>query len=97
VHVASQRLRRRAADIAIRSVGALLLGLCAASACWLYRSVNRPPVHATSALEFAATALVVLCWALGWAAVGEGQALFRLVEAPGRCAHLDSIDKGIPL
>lgn len=97
MHVALQRLRWRAADIAIRGVGALLLGVCAVSVCWLYRSVHRPPTHTTSVLEFAAAALVVLCWASGWAAIAEGQGLFRLVEVPGRYAHLDSVNRGIPL
>ena len=98
---ALQRLRSGerwwAADIAIRGVGVLLLGACAASADWLYRTDHRPPTHASGALEVAEALLIVLCWALGWAAVGEGQGLFRLVELPGRYAHFDPNDKGISL
>jgi hypothetical protein len=88
--------RRWRADIAIRGVGALLLGVAAASACWLYRLAHRFPVHAPGLLELGVAMLVVLGWGCGWAALGEGQGLFRPVELPGRHAHLEPVDKGNP-
>lgn len=101
MHAALRRLRSDdrwwAADIATRGIGTLLLGVCAASACWLYRSIHRPPAHAANVLEFAAAALAVLCWTSGWATVAEGQKLFRLVKATGHYTHLDSVNEGIPL
>jgi hypothetical protein len=83
-----QRLRSaerwRAADLAIRAAGGAVLALGAAAAWWLHRSVNRAPGHQASVAELAAGLVVVLCWACGWAAIGEGQGLFRLVTVPGR-------------
>jgi hypothetical protein len=100
VHAAVQRLgsdqRRWRADIAIRGVGALLLGIAAACACWLHRLAHRLPVHTPGLLDFCVAMLVVLGWGCGWAALGEGQGLFRLVELPGRHAPLDLVDKGNP-
>jgi len=81
-------------DIAIRGVGALLLGIAAACGCWLYRLAHRLPPHAPGLLEFGVAILVVLGWGCGWAALGEGQGLFRLVELPGRYAHLEPVYKG---
>ena len=40
--------------------------------------------------------LVVVGWECGWAALGEGQGLFRLVELAGRYAYLDPVHKGNP-
>jgi len=71
-------------DLAIRGIGCLLLGLCAAAAWWLYRLVHQPPAHPASLAELAAGALTVVSWATGWAALGEGQGLFKRVTVPGR-------------
>lgn len=53
-------------------------------------------MHAPSLIELGVAMLVVAGWGCGWAALGEGQGLFRLVELPGRYAHLDPVDKGNP-
>ncbi|MBY8828949.1 hypothetical protein [Hephaestia mangrovi] len=76
-----------AADLAIRGLGCVLLGLCALAAWWLYRMVQRPPAHPVTLGEFATGAGAVISWACGWALLGEGQGLFRLVVVPGRHAR----------
>ncbi len=73
-----------AAQIAVRSAGLALLGLCAAAAWWLHRSVSQLPAHSATFLEFAAAALAVSSGCLGWALLGEGPGLFRLIPVPGR-------------
>jgi hypothetical protein len=73
-----------AAQIAVRSAGLALLGLCAAAAWWLHRSVHQLPHHSGTILEFAAAALAVISGCLGWALLGEGPGLFRLIPVPGR-------------
>jgi hypothetical protein len=75
-----------AAQIAVRSAGLALLGLCAAAAWWLHRSVHQLPPHSAGLLEFAAAALAVTSGCLGWALLGEGPGLFRLIPNPGRIA-----------
>ena len=94
-----QRLRSDerwlAADLAIRGFGGALLGLCAAVACWLYRSVHRAPAHPASALELILGLAVASCWVTGWAALGQGQGLFRLIEVPGRPVHFHPVDRGV--
>lgn len=76
-----------AADLAIRGLGCVLLGLCALAAWWLYRMVQRPPAHPATLGELATGAGAVISWACGWALLGEGQGLFRLVAVPGRYAR----------
>ncbi|MET0309370.1 MAG: hypothetical protein ABW023_11735 [Sphingomonas sp.] len=73
-----------AAQIAVRSAGLALLGLCAAAAWWLHRSVNQPPHHGATLLEFIAGLLAVASGCVGWALFGEGPGLFRLIPVPGR-------------
>jgi hypothetical protein len=75
-----------AVQIAVRSAGVALLGLCAAAAWWLHRSVSQLPHHGATFLEFAAAALAVASGCLGWALLGEGPGLFRLIPNPGRIA-----------
>jgi len=72
-----------AAQIAIRSAGLVLLGLCAAAAWWLHRAVAQTS-HGLTLLEFLAAALAVTSGCLGWALLGEGPGLFRMVPVPGR-------------
>lgn len=72
------------AQVAVRSVGAVLLVLSAAMAWLLQRSVNQLPHHGVTCLEFAAAALAVASGCLGWALFGEGPGLFRLIPVPGR-------------
>jgi len=74
-----------AAQIAVRSAGLVLLGLCAAVAWWLHRAVTQSP-HSLTLLEFLAAALTVTSGCLGWALLGEGPGLFRLIPNPGRIA-----------
>lgn len=73
-----------AAEIALRSFGLALLGLCAASVIWLYRLVHQPPPHDPRPLEFLAALIVFLSWSLGWSFLVEGPGLFKLIELPAR-------------
>lgn len=73
-----------AVQIAVRSAGLALLGLCAATAWWLHRSVHQLPPHGATLLEYAAALLTVASGCLGWALLGEGPGLFRLIPVPGR-------------
>jgi hypothetical protein len=72
------------AEIALRSFGLVLLGLCALSSLWLYGSVHTPPHHAANALEYLAALLAVLFWSLGCAFFAEGPGLFKLIDVPAR-------------
>lgn len=73
-----------AAQIAVRSAGLALLGLSAAVAWWLHRSVNQAPSHGATLIELAAGLLAVASGCLGWALLGEGPGLFHLIPVPGR-------------
>ncbi|HEU4961538.1 MAG TPA: hypothetical protein VFT56_14175 [Sphingomonas sp.] len=73
-------------DLVIRALGCVLLGVCAITAWWLYRSVHRPPAHPADAGELTEGALAVLSWAGGWAALGEGQGLFQRIAVPAAAA-----------
>lgn len=80
-----------AAEIVFRSFGLILLGLCAASALWLYRSAHQPPLHDARALEYGAALTAFMSWSLGWAFLVEGPGLFKLIPLPPRHRrfHLD--------
>ena len=82
-----------AADRAIRALGCAVLGCCALAAWTLYRAVHRPPAHPATIGELASGAASVICWALGWALVGEGQGLFRRVAVPGRHTRFTAMTK----
>ncbi|MCM8730075.1 hypothetical protein ACFO8O_03700 [Hephaestia sp. GCM10023244] len=101
MYAALQRLRSGqrwlAADLAIRTLGCGLLGLCAAAVWWLYTAVQHAPSQPADLRDLAAAMLAVLCWAGGWVALAEGQKLFQLVEIPGRDGQIDPINKGISL
>ncbi len=73
-----------AAEIALRSFGLVLLGLCAMSALWLHRSAHQPPPHEARALEYGAALTAFMSWSLGWAFLVEGPGLFKLIPVPPR-------------
>ncbi len=73
-----------AAEIALRSLGLALLGLCAAAAFWLSDDVRQPQYHEPTPLDFAAALLVFLGWSLGGALLVVGPGLFKLVPVPPR-------------
>ena len=73
-----------AAEIALRSFGLALLGLCAASALWLYRSAHQPPLHDARAFEYGAALVAFMSWSLGGALLVEGAGLFKLIPVPPR-------------
>lgn len=84
-----------AAEIVLRAFGLGLLGLCAASALWLFRSVHQPPPHDARAAEYLAALVAFFGWSLGWAFLAEGPGLFKLIEVPARYQRftLSSKDK----
>lgn len=87
LHTALHRVRAGErcweAETAVRSVGALLLGMCAAAIAGLHRLLTQPS-HPVTAPELTLAALAVLGWMFGGAALVEGPRLFKLVPVPGR-------------
>lgn len=71
-----------AADIALRLIGLLLLGLCALAVTWLYRSVHQLPQHDANARELFAGLVAVQGWCCGTSLLAAGQGLFELVPVP---------------
>ena len=71
-----------AAEVALRLCGIVLLGLCALSTMWLYRSVHQPPAHEASAPEMLAAFLTVQSWCLSSTLIAVGPGLFTLVPVP---------------
>jgi hypothetical protein len=78
-----------AAEFVLRTLGLALLGLCALSALWLYRSTHLPPPHDGRPLEYLAALVAFLSWSLGWAFLMEGPGLFKLIPVPARYRRFD--------
>ncbi|MBO9670717.1 MAG: hypothetical protein J7485_09390 [Sphingobium sp.] len=82
------------AEIVLRSFGLAMLGMCAASALWVFRLVHQPPPHEARPIECLAALLAVIGWSLGWAFFAVGPGLFKLVPVPQRYWRYSS--KGPP-
>jgi hypothetical protein len=72
------------AQLGVRAIGLVLLGLCAAAGWWLHRAIHQWPPHGATLLEGGAAVLVAAGWCLGWAFLAEGPGLFRLIPVPDR-------------
>jgi hypothetical protein len=77
-----------AAEIVLRSCGAVLLGLCMAAVLWLHRSVNQLPLHPLRLLEAFAAVAAIYGWCFGWPLLILGQRLFVRVPVPRWQGHL---------
>ncbi len=71
-------------QIALRAFGLAMLVLCAASARWLHGSVHLSPAHDATPRELLFAATAFLAWALGWALLVAGPALFERIPVPAR-------------
>lgn len=76
-----------AAEIALRSLGLVLLALCLGVSLLLYRSVQQPPPHEPHALDYAGALVVFLSWSSGGALLTVGPGLFERITLPGRYAR----------
>jgi len=83
------------AEIALRSLGLLLLGLCAALTLWLYRAVHQPPPHQYDASEIVAALIAVPSFSFGGLLLIEGSNLFRLVDLPARHRRYPSTSRDL--
>lgn len=72
------------AEVMLRVLGVLLLGLCAQVLGWLSRVLHQVPPHATRPVELLAAGAVFLACSCGVALLVEGPALFALVDLPVR-------------
>lgn len=70
------------AELVLRTLGGVALGLCMMAAIAVYRSVGLAPAHPATLAEFGLSGIAVLLWATGWALLVDGPGLFRLVPVP---------------